>query len=93
MPHAISPESSPGPDETMISQVNVNAIADEEMLDANDEAEEDTPPSSNPRPEEDAASQEKTQLEAIFDDDDDDFPSSNEAPALYVEHRAVHHND
>jgi len=68
----------------MISEIDVNAMADEEMVDATNDAEEDTQPSSNPIPEEDAASQEKTQLEAMFDDDDDDFPSSNEAPALYV---------
>ena len=67
----------------MISQANVNAMEDEDMVDASDNAEEDILPSSNPLPEEDAASQEKTQLEAMFDDDDDDFPSQ-EAPALYV---------
>lgn len=97
MPHAISPESSPGPgpDETMISQVNVNGMEDEEMLDINDATEEDTPPSSNPVPDEDPASQEKTQLEAMFDDDDDDFSSSIEEPALYVfvEDTAVYHKN
>lgn len=69
----------------MISQVNVNALEDEEMLDANNDTEENTAPSSNPVQDIDAASQDKAQLEAMFDDDDDeDFPSSNEAPALYV---------
>ena len=84
MPHAIYPDSSPGPDETMISQVNANAMEDQEMLDADDANDAGTTTSNKSIQEEDAGSQEKTQLEAMFDDDDDDdddFPSSNEAPA------------